>query len=80
VWNACLSHQKIYLVPQFQITIQHHTIRITLIGHTLLNHHDDISAAIVRKLNYLGQQAESGIAANTAVLPSTKERGVVGTR
>jgi hypothetical protein len=40
-----------------------------------MNHHDDISAAIIRKLT-----TESGIAPNTAMLPSTKERGAVGAR
>jgi hypothetical protein len=38
-----------------------------------MNHRDDISAVIIRKLNYLGQQAESGITANTAMLLSTNQ-------
>ena len=71
---------KIYLVPRIRIKVQNHTIRITLIGRTLMNHHDAISAAVVRKLNYLGRQAKSDIAANTAMLSSTKERGAVGAR
>jgi len=45
-----------------------------------MNHHDDISAAVFRKLNYLGRQAESGIATNTAMVSSTKERGAEGAR
>jgi hypothetical protein len=36
-----------------------------------MNHHDDSFAAIVKKLNYLGRQAQSGDAANIALLPST---------
>ena len=54
--------------------------RITLISHTLMNHHDDISAAVIRKLNYLGRQAESGIAANTAMLALTQRKRVVDAR
>jgi hypothetical protein len=36
-----------------------------------MNHHDDSSAAVVGKLSYLGRQAQSGNAANIALLPST---------
>jgi hypothetical protein len=43
-----------------------------------MNHHDGISAAIIGQLNYLSQQAESGIAVNTALLPSTQRKREYG--
>jgi hypothetical protein len=41
-------------------------------GSTLIHHHHSISAAIVGKLNYLGKQAEFGLAVNTALLLTTQ--------
>jgi hypothetical protein len=45
-----------------------------------MHHHDDISAAIIGKLNYLGRQAESDIVADPTLLLTTQKRGMMCTR
>jgi hypothetical protein len=39
-----------------------------------MHHHNGTAAVVVGQFNYLGQQAKSGVATNTALLPSMQRK------
>jgi hypothetical protein len=72
------SVESLSVTPWNHGTALYHTTCNNLVGHTLMDHqYNGISAAIIGKLNYLGQQTESGIATVPSPLPTTEKRGTM---